>query len=310
MSKTADLSSDNERNSRYPPSSWATSSAYSVAASSPEVIVILDSDDDEYEKCLELVVSCAVKREPKKREEITTNTRAIKCEVLFFLCCSFGLLLMTTGLHSISPEIQFLSDSPVGIRKKTAKGKAQVLDVSPEGSGPIKITSKLTVDSMSTITSLPSMWTVPWDNSATLVDLSAWHSFPQRPNGDRYLIDALIRAEVCLNLGPRSDNWLFSFYCRIKTPGGVQLVTLPEKSMSSGSMKMIPQRASTAVVHTFTATVLLYASTLIRISSEAASTMNLILMRCESSGIMSLMLTLTKRSRKWTLFRGIDQLLT
>jgi len=208
MSETADLSSDNERNPHYPPSSRATSSAYSIAASlSPEVIVILDSDDDEYEKRPELVVSHAVKKELKERKEITT--RAIKHEVLFFLCRSFGLLLMTTGSRSISPEIQFLSDSSVGIRKinkKTAKGKARVLNVSPEGSGPIKLTSKLTVDSMSTITSLPSTWTVPRDNSATLVDLSAWDSFPQRPNGDRYSIDALIRAEVCLNSGLRSDN--------------------------------------------------------------------------------------------------------
>lgn len=207
MSETADLSSDNERNPRYPPSSRATSSACSIVASSPEVIVILDSDDDDNENHQNLVVRHAVKKEPKEREEIAA--RAIKREVFFFLHCVFRLPLITTGSRSISPDIQFLSDSSAGIRrinKKTAKGKARALDVSPEASSPIKLTSKLTVDSISTITSLPSTWTVPRDNSVTLVDLSAWDSFPRRRNGDKYSIDALIRAEVCLNSGIHSDN--------------------------------------------------------------------------------------------------------
>jgi len=81
MSETADLSSDNERNPRYPPSSRATSSAYSIVASSPEVIIILDSDDDEDDKRQKFVVSRAVKREPKEREEIAI--KAIKREILF-----------------------------------------------------------------------------------------------------------------------------------------------------------------------------------------------------------------------------------
>ena len=148
-----------------------------------------------------------MKKEPKEREEIAA--RAIKHEVFFFLHCVFHLPLITTGSRSISPDIQFLSDSSAGIRrinKKTAKGKARALDVSPEASSPIKLMSKLTVDSISTITSLPLTWTVPRDNSVTLVDLSAWDSFPRRRNGDKYSIDALIRAEVCLNSGIHSDN--------------------------------------------------------------------------------------------------------
>ena len=68
--------------------------------------------------------------------------------------------------------------------------------------------------------------------------------------------------------------------------------------MSSGSMKMIPQRVSTAVMHTFIAMVFIHASTLIRISSKAASIMSLILTRCEKSGIVSLMRTLVKHLRK------------
>ena len=76
------------------------------------------------------------------------------------------------------------------------------------------------------------------------------------------------------------------------------MVALLEKSTSSGSMKTITQRVSTAVAHTFTATALIYVSTSIRISSKAASVMNPILTKCESSGIVSLTRTLVKHSRK------------
>ena len=76
------------------------------------------------------------------------------------------------------------------------------------------------------------------------------------------------------------------------------MVALLEKSTSSGSMKTIMQRVSTAVVHTFTAMALIYASTSIRISSKAVSIMNLILTKCKSSGIMSLTQTLVKHLRK------------
>ena len=63
-------------------------------------------------------------------------------------------------------------------------------------------------------------------------------------------------------------------------------------------MRIAPQRVSTAVVHTFTAMVFMYVSTLIKISSKGVSVMNLMLTRCESSGIASLTLMLAKRWRK------------
>jgi hypothetical protein len=106
------------------------------------------------------------------------------------------------GSRSISPEIQFPSGSSAGITNiniKPSKGKARKPTDTPQAasaSGQIKLTSKLSVNSISTTTSLPSTWTVPRDNSATLVDLSALYSLPQKPNGDEYSIDALIRAEV------------------------------------------------------------------------------------------------------------------
>ncbi|EDR02648.1 uncharacterized protein LACBIDRAFT_332144 [Laccaria bicolor S238N-H82] len=179
MSETADLSSDNERIlPHYPPSSRATSSVYSITASSPDVIVISDSDDDEGEMCQNslVVASHIVKREQKEREEIP---QAIKREFLSF--------------------IEFPHVSSAGIttvKGKSSKGKARIpTDTWPKPSDPVKLTSKLTVNSISTITSLPSTWTVPRNNSATLVDLSALDSLPRKPNGDEYSIDALIRAE-------------------------------------------------------------------------------------------------------------------
>ena len=79
MSETADLSSDYERNPLPRPSSWATSSAYSISDSYPDVIIISDSDDDEDEIHANLVVNRAVKRE-RKPEEIP---QAIKREIFF-----------------------------------------------------------------------------------------------------------------------------------------------------------------------------------------------------------------------------------
>ena len=84
MSETVDLNSDNESNPpRYPPSSRATSSVYSLAVSSPDVIVISDSDDDENEMHQNSLVdlSHVVKREHEEPEEIP---QAIKREFLFF----------------------------------------------------------------------------------------------------------------------------------------------------------------------------------------------------------------------------------
>ena len=135
-------------------------------------------------------LSHVVKREHEEPEEIT---QTIKREFLFFFV-GLPCLWSTTGSRSFSPEI------PFPVNKKTSKGKAKIpTDTLRKPSGPIKLTSKLTVDSISTTTSLPSTWTVPRINSATLVDLSALDSLPRKPNGDEYSIDALIRAEVCLN---------------------------------------------------------------------------------------------------------------
>ena len=106
MSETADLSSDNAKiTSYYPPSSRATSSAYSMAtssddvivisdaysmaASSDEVIVISDSDDDETRKHQQPVVKGGLKGELKEPKGMSW---AIKREIFNtpLLCCSLG----------------------------------------------------------------------------------------------------------------------------------------------------------------------------------------------------------------------------
>ena len=102
MSETADLSSDNAKNT---PSSWATSSAYSMAtssddvivisdaysmaASSDEVIVISDSDDDETRKHQQPVVKGGLKGELKEPKGMSW---AIKREIFDtpLLCCSLS----------------------------------------------------------------------------------------------------------------------------------------------------------------------------------------------------------------------------
>ena len=92
MSETADLSSDNERNPpRYPPSSRATSSVYSINASSYDVIVITDTDDDE-EIRQNLMVNRVVKEEQKRPEEAP---RAIKREPEIFFAFSRPYLIFT-----------------------------------------------------------------------------------------------------------------------------------------------------------------------------------------------------------------------
>jgi hypothetical protein len=90
MSETADFSSDYERNPCYPETSRsrATSSVYSISASSPDVIVILDSDDED-EKLQNSVVNCIVKVEQKPKLE--DLPRAIKREDLLFFLRPNGL---------------------------------------------------------------------------------------------------------------------------------------------------------------------------------------------------------------------------
>ena len=80
MSETADLSSDNERNLHYPPSSRATSSMsrYSITASSPDVIVISDSDDNEDKNS---VINYVIKGELKPEE---IPRASIKRDILLF----------------------------------------------------------------------------------------------------------------------------------------------------------------------------------------------------------------------------------
>ena len=107
MSETADLSSDHVKNtSYYPLSSQATSSAYSIAtssddvivtsdttysmaASSDDVIVISDSDDDETRKHQQPVVKCRLKGELKEPKGMSW---AINHEIFNapLLCCSLG----------------------------------------------------------------------------------------------------------------------------------------------------------------------------------------------------------------------------
>jgi hypothetical protein len=89
MSETADFSSDIEWNQHYPSESSLarsrkTSSVYSIPESSPKVIVILDSDDEEDENPKNLVVNFVVKVEQKPKLE--DLPQAIKREdLLFFL---------------------------------------------------------------------------------------------------------------------------------------------------------------------------------------------------------------------------------
>ena len=106
MSETADLSSDNVKNTfYYPPSSQATSSAYSMAtssddvivisdaysmaASSDDVIVISDSDDNETRKHQQPVVKGGLNGELKEPKGMSW---AIQHEIFNtpLLCCSLG----------------------------------------------------------------------------------------------------------------------------------------------------------------------------------------------------------------------------
>ena len=73
--------------------------------------------------------------------------------------------------------------------RNTGKGKEQ------NRPSIVKITSRLSVDRLDVITSLPSTWAVPRDRSATLVDLCG-HEILSKKNGDGYTIDGFIRAEV------------------------------------------------------------------------------------------------------------------
>ena len=85
--------------------------------------------------------------------------------------------MVVSGSRSVSPEVEFL-DSAASISfkkiqrsKNTGKGKEQDRHYGTYSSV-VKITSKLSVDRLDVVTSLPSTWAVPRDRSATLVDLT------------------------------------------------------------------------------------------------------------------------------------------
>ena len=91
MSETADLSSDNERNPRYPPSSRATSSVYSISAETPWPDVIIISDSEEEEEIRQGSINHVVKEEQKRAEE---TFQAIKREFFFFLRSKYSFFMI------------------------------------------------------------------------------------------------------------------------------------------------------------------------------------------------------------------------
>lgn len=113
MSEAEDLSSDNERNPPRYPSSRPTLSAsrYSITASSPNVIII---SDDEDEMPQNPVINRVVKKEQKLKE---IPCRAIKREILFFFLGHSTLDILsnydrfTLNLTRDSISVWFLSRS-------------------------------------------------------------------------------------------------------------------------------------------------------------------------------------------------------
>ena len=93
MSETADLSSDNERNPRYPPSSRATSSVYSISAETPwpDVIIISEEEEEEEEEIRQGSINHVVKEEQKRAEE---TFQAIKREFFFFLRSKYSFFMI------------------------------------------------------------------------------------------------------------------------------------------------------------------------------------------------------------------------
>ena len=181
MSETDDFKTDVSRKTKsitIPPSSRATSSVPSIIPGNSEnPISIYDSDDDEdfiptsAKELAEIWLNHAVKEEPKGD---VLKSVPVKCEYLNFNPSLYQSIFIISESHSISPEIEF-QDSPASISFKknqrsrnTGKGKEQVRY---HGSV-VKITSRLSVDGLEVVISLPSTWAVPRDRSATLVDLS------------------------------------------------------------------------------------------------------------------------------------------
>jgi hypothetical protein len=178
--------------------------------------------------------------------------------------------------------------------KKTGKGKGL--------GGAVKITSRLSVDSLDVVESLPSTWAVPRDRSATLVDLSGYN-IPSKRNGEKYTIDGFIRAEVHI-------QFFFSFMAcdvhlpiRIKTHGEVPQVTQRAMLMCIALMRTIPT-PSVAVVFNWNAMVLIPASILMRVFSKTVNALSQTRKKCENYGIMSLMQILVKLEKQRILSTG------
>lgn len=92
MSETADLSSDNERNPRYPPSSRATSSVYSISAETPwPDVIIISEEEEEEEEIRQGSINHVVKEEQKRAEE---TFQAIKREFFFFLRSKYSFFMI------------------------------------------------------------------------------------------------------------------------------------------------------------------------------------------------------------------------
>lgn len=206
-------------------------------------------------------------------------------------------------MRTSSPDVEVFSSTSLNEKttdkKKTkSKGKERAIN-------PFKLTSRVFVDHLLTVTSLPSTWAVPHDNSATLVDLSAIDTFPRRQNGQEYSIDGYVRAEVriwhslVINKCPHS-SWGF---IRIKIHGVDLQVMLPEKLMFLVFMKILTV-LSGAVELAWNAMASTHASTSMKTSFRTASGLSQTRKKCENFGTMSLMLAPEKLVLKEILSRG------
>ena len=213
MSETEDFKSNfncktESFTSSVPPSSRATSSAPSsriIPGNSENPIVISDSDGDGdfiVPSAKELAerrrLNRAIKEEPKDN---VLNSLTIKREYYSFKSPVLSIFIfIVSGLRSVSPEIEFFESAPsISFKKnqRSSRNTGNGKDHDRCHGSVVKITSRLSVDHLDVVTSLPSTWAVPRDRSATLVDLSEYR-IPSKRNGEEYTIDGFIRAEVCI----------------------------------------------------------------------------------------------------------------
>jgi hypothetical protein len=202
MSETEDFKPEiSHKTASFPPSSRATSSVPSIIPGSSEnPISISDSDSDgedfiplsrkELAERRSLKLNFLVKKEPKGDVLKSVPVKREYYSFKFFVVSNF-IIFIISGSRSVSPEIKFLESAASLSFKRSRKGKEK------NRHSVVKITSRLSVDRLDVITSLPSTWAVPRDRSATLVDLSGCE-IPSRRSGEEYTIDGFIRAEVCI----------------------------------------------------------------------------------------------------------------